>query len=203
MDLIGSDLETDNFGEKQEIQIQMKETEATEIESVKDDLIQFEKKDDSNSETPAQDLEFFLDYSGHQLVPIESIDATTVEFLNNSEVHEDHEFGDFQKAQVTSESTIETVTQELVKATEETLSVLQNSKELESSKLAELDSMEFEETENSLVFHANLSAFSNEKPAMSEENQTPFDSEELKETEENHSGKKLTLITFIFNIDLY
>nr|KAJ0190800.1 hypothetical protein LSAT_V11C800406650 [Lactuca sativa] len=175
MDLIGSDLETDNFGEKQEIQIQMKETEATEIESVKDDLIQFEKKDDSNSETPAQDLEFFLDYSGHQLVPIESIDATTVEFLNNSEVHEDHEFGDFQKAQVTSESTIETVTQELVKATEETLSVLQNSKELESSKLAELDSMEFEETENSLVFHANLSAFSNEKPAMSEENQTPFD----------------------------
>lgn len=106
MDLIGSDLETDNFGEKQEIQIQMKETEATEIESVKDDLIQFEKKDDSNSETPAQDLEFFLDYSGHQLVPIESIDATTVEFLNNSEVHEDHEFGDFQKAQVTSESTM-------------------------------------------------------------------------------------------------
>ncbi|CAI9296901.1 unnamed protein product [Lactuca saligna] len=190
MDLIGSDLETDNFGEKQEIQIQMKETEATEIESIKDDLIQFEKKDDSNSETPAQDLEFFLDYSGHQLVPIESIDATTVEFRNNSEVHEDHEFGDFQKAQATSESTMETVTQELVKATDETLSVLQNSKELESSKLAELDSMEFEETENSLVFHANLSAFSNEKPAMSEDNQTPFDSEELKQTEENHSDNE-------------
>ncbi|KAI3516662.1 hypothetical protein L1887_15585 [Cichorium endivia] len=190
MDLIGSDLETDHFGEKPEIQTQKKETE---VESLKEDLIQFHKNDDSNSETPPQDLEFFLDYSGHQLVPIES--TTTDELPNNSEVDEDQEFGDFQKAQGLSELKTETVTMVIEKETEEKLDVLQNAGELisvaekteESSKFTELDSMEFEETENSLVFHAHTSAITNEEPAISESNQTPLDTEELKETEDNKS----------------
>ncbi|XP_024990955.1 myosin-binding protein 2 [Cynara cardunculus var. scolymus] len=189
MDLMGSDLETENFGEKQEIQFQMKETE---IESTKEDLIQFEKKEDSNSETPPQDLEFFLDYSGNQLVPIESNEE---ELPNKSEVDDDQEFGDFQKAQVISESKIETVTEELVIETQETISVLQNAAELlsviekteESSKFAELDSMEFEETENSLVFHANLNGFPDEKPAISQPTQTQLETEEHQETEEGDS----------------
>ncbi|KAJ9554229.1 hypothetical protein OSB04_018274 [Centaurea solstitialis] len=170
MDLMGSDLENENFAEKQETLFQ-----ETEVESSKEDLIQFEKIEeikDSNSETPPQDLEFLLDYSGNQLVPIESNE----ELVNKSEVDEDQEFGDFQKAQVVSESRIETVTEELVNETNETFSVLQNASEEsvsgiekteELSKFAELDSMEFEETENSLVFHANLNGFSDEKPPIS------------------------------------
>ncbi|KAL4574380.1 hypothetical protein LXL04_021209 [Taraxacum kok-saghyz] len=208
IDLIGSDLETDNFGEKQEIKIPKKETE---VESVKENLIPVEKNDDSNSETPAQDLEFFLDYSGHQLVPIDPIDQTRDELRTNSEIDDDHEFGDFQKAQAISEKKTEIVAQESVKEVEETLSVLQHAEESlsiiekteESSKHTGLDSFEFEETENSLVFHANASGFPDEKPVISEGNQTPLDTEELHETEENASGNKFELrIVYFIILDI-
>ncbi|KAK9060067.1 hypothetical protein SSX86_020771 [Deinandra increscens subsp. villosa] len=158
-DLIGSDLVDGDFGGKHEDQFREKETEEPEIEPIKEDLIQFEKTEDSNSETPTQDLEFLLDYSGNQLVPIELIDPISEKLQDNLEVEEDQEFGDFQKAQDASES----------------------------SKFAELDSMEFEETENSLVFHANLSGFPDEKPEISEPIQTPSETKELKETEEGDS----------------
>ncbi|XP_076933897.1 myosin-binding protein 2-like [Bidens hawaiensis] len=123
IDLIGS-------GEVQKQGNETEETGETEVELL--------KKEDLNCENLTQDLEFFLDYSGNQLVSIDLID-------------EDQEFGDFQEAQIVSESKTETetITEELVGVTEKTG---------DSSKFAELDSMEFEETENSLVFHVNSSS---------------------------------------------
>ncbi|PWA67190.1 Zein-binding domain-containing protein [Artemisia annua] len=199
LDLIGSDLVSDNLEEKTEDEKQGK-TEETGDEIIKDDLIQFEKKENISSDLPTQDLEFFLDYSGNQLVPIETVDE-----------NEEQEFGEFQKAQAMSESKIETVTEELVMETRETLSVLQNTEDLitvsekteekteeiaeDLSKFAQLDSMEFEETENALVFHANLSGSPDEKLAVSEANGTPLDSEELKETEEGDSDQEDTEVS--------
>ncbi|KAI3817290.1 hypothetical protein L1987_11079 [Smallanthus sonchifolius] len=167
IDLTGSDLVSDHFGGKHEIQKQGKETES------------------------AQDLEFFLDYSGNQLVPVESIDPA---------VDEDQEFGDFQKAQVVSEPKIETVTEELLNENQETHFVLQDARELLSvtektedlSKFSQLDSMEFEETENSLVFHVNLSGYPDENSSISEPTQTPSDSKELQETEVEQTGVQET-----------
>ncbi|XP_076941298.1 myosin-binding protein 2-like isoform X2 [Bidens hawaiensis] len=137
IDLIGSD----------EVQKQGKETEETGETEV--GLL---KKEDLNSEKLTQDLEFFLDYSGNQLVPIESIDP----------IDEDQEFGDFQEAQIVSElkAEPEIVTEEVVVVTEKTE---------DSSKFSELDSMEFEETENSLVFHVNSSSSVSEPSQMVQE----------------------------------
>ncbi|XP_071686307.1 myosin-binding protein 2 [Rutidosis leptorrhynchoides] len=178
IDLIGSDLENEIVGEKQEVQIQGNEAEVTEVEAIKEDLIKFDKKDDStlNSGTHEQDLEFFLDYSGNQLVPIETFDP-----IDN----EEQEFGDFQEAQVVSELKSETVTEEIVKQSDETVSVIERTEEL--SKFAGLDSMKFEETESSLVFHANLSDFTDEKPDIIESNRTMSTIEEVEETEEINS----------------
>ncbi|KAI3696282.1 hypothetical protein L1987_79294 [Smallanthus sonchifolius] len=146
VDLIGSDTGSGEFGEKDEVQFQGKETEETEY------LIQIEKGGELNYDTPTQDLEFLLDCSGNQLVPVESIDPIEENLQDNLEVDEDQEFGDFQKA---------------------------TEKADELSKFAELDSMEFEETENSLVFHANF----DEKSVICEETQTQSDSKEDQETE--------------------
>ncbi|KAI3816585.1 hypothetical protein L1987_16287 [Smallanthus sonchifolius] len=146
VDLIGSDSGSGEFGGKDEVQFQGKETEETE------DLIQFEKGGELNYETATQDLEFLLDCSGNQLVPVESIDPIEEKLQDNLEDDEDQEFGDFQKA---------------------------TEKPDELPKFAELDSMEFEETENSLVFHANF----DEKSVICEATQTQSDSIEDQETE--------------------
>ncbi|KAI3730667.1 hypothetical protein L1987_61839 [Smallanthus sonchifolius] len=167
IDLTGSDLVGDNFWGKHDIQKQGKETEST------------------------QDLEFLLDYSRNQLVPVESIDPT---------VDEDQEFGDFQKAQIVSESEIETVTEELLYVNQETHFLLQGARELlsvtekteDSPKFAQLDSMEFEETENSLVFHVNLSGYPDENTSISEPTQTPSDIKDLQGTEVQETGVQET-----------
>ncbi|KAL8224408.1 hypothetical protein R6Q57_019883 [Mikania cordata] len=196
IDLIGSDLVTGEFGEEHEPQFHEKETEEPEIEPIKQDLIQFEKREDSKSETPTQDLEFFLDHSGNELVPIELIDPNTETLEGNLEFEDDQEFGDFQKAQDALESKTETVTEELLQEDQETHYVLQDApsellsataKSDESSKFAELDSMEFEETENSLVFHANLCGYPVEKPAISE---PTHDAKEEQETEGSDSDQE-------------
>ncbi|XP_076953504.1 myosin-binding protein 3-like isoform X2 [Bidens hawaiensis] len=167
-----------------------------------EDLIQIEKEEGVKLETLTQDLEFLLDYSGNQLVPVELIEPVVDNLEDDLEVDEDQEFGEFQKAQDVSESKIETVTDELelLQENQETHSVLQDVKADESSKFIELDSMEFEETENSLVFHANSSDYSNEKPAISEpvqeteesdsdkvEAEVPIDTKDIQETEECNS----------------
>ncbi|KAI7757905.1 hypothetical protein M8C21_025122 [Ambrosia artemisiifolia] len=173
-DLMGSDSVSDSFRVKHEHQKQGTKTEETgETE------VTLLKKEDSNTEKPTQDLEFLLDYSGNQLVPIEFIDPTT-------ENYEDQEFGEFQKAEIMSESKTEESSKEqetyyVVEDAAKKL-VLGTEKTEDSSKFAELDSMEFEETENSLVFHVNLSGFGSEPAQI-----VLDDCKEVQETEETDS----------------
>ncbi|XP_021997354.1 myosin-binding protein 2 isoform X2 [Helianthus annuus] len=181
VELIGSGLVSGDLGEtcdldhENEVQVLQKETEET------GDLIVFEKREELKSESPTQDLEFLFDCSGNQLVPVESVD--------DLEVDEDQEFGDFQKAQDVSESKTEIVIEELLQENQETHSVVQETdgKTDELSKFSELDSMEFEETENSLVFHVNSCDFSDERPAISEPIQAQSDTKEVQEIEGNES----------------
>ncbi|XP_071735583.1 myosin-binding protein 2-like [Rutidosis leptorrhynchoides] len=88
------------------------------LKSFEENLIQLEKGEDLHF----HDLQFFADYSGNQLFPFEILDLKTEEALNisvdddNHELHnleteevqdryedDDHEFGDFQKAQENSQ----------------------------------------------------------------------------------------------------
>ncbi|XP_076889919.1 myosin-binding protein 3-like [Bidens hawaiensis] len=78
-------------------------------------LNQFEEKLDSTSGFLPQDLEFFFDYSGSQLVPIELIDS------------------------------------------EESQSIYEANQEQDEHHTPGHESMELEETENSIVFHAKFS----------------------------------------------
>ncbi|GJW05358.1 zein-binding domain-containing protein [Tanacetum coccineum] len=87
------------------------ETEDLHLSSFEKDLVQLEKGEDLHS----QDLKFFIHYSGNQLFPFELdyskteelgevgelIDLKTEETRHNLE-DEDHEFGDFQKANLIS-----------------------------------------------------------------------------------------------------
>ncbi|KAL4569450.1 hypothetical protein LXL04_025088 [Taraxacum kok-saghyz] len=115
------------------------------------DMDQFEKKKDSTSDFRPQDLEFFFDHSGNQLVPIELVDSTTEESQNVSEADEDHALGDYQKALV-----------------------------IQNHQNRGLESMELKETENSLVLHENNCEFIFEKSAIVQETPTLF-IEELQE----------------------
>ena len=122
------------------------DNEEHEIEVIRDsnflehDLIQFEKEEDSVSSI--HDVHFFIDYSGNQLFPFELVDSKTEENLKKSE-DEDHEFGDFQKADVKSEEIDESVHQ----------------------KTEELH----EYAEKSHVYHENLIDFTNEQLAIDEQ----------------------------------
>ncbi|KAK1416046.1 hypothetical protein QVD17_31834 [Tagetes erecta] len=187
--LVLDQIRSDNFGRRHEVQKQGKETEET-IETIAS------KNHDSNSEKPTQDLEFLLDYSGNQLVPIESIDPKFESVDNSLEVDEDQEFGDFQKANVMTQSSIETVTEEVLTENQETHFVLQDAaielvsvidKTEHSSKFAELDLMEFEETDHSLVFHVNSNGFHDQNTSISEPTQTSSNDKEHQETEEGNS----------------
>ncbi|KAI7739236.1 hypothetical protein M8C21_004433, partial [Ambrosia artemisiifolia] len=99
------ELETEETGETGETE----ETEETgdveitkELNSVEDNLIQLDDGDDLND----QDLQFFTDYSGDQLFPFELPESKTEEHSNVFEDEEDHEFGEFQKAQLNSLETV-------------------------------------------------------------------------------------------------
>lgn len=92
-------------------------------------MSQFEEKLDS---ILPQDLEFFFDFSGSQLVPIELIDSEESQSIYEAnQEQDDHEFGDYQKADVI----------------------------IKEHHTPGLESMELEETENSIVFHAKFSEF--------------------------------------------
>ncbi|MFS8028780.1 putative myosin-binding protein [Helianthus anomalus] len=86
--------ETEETGE-QEVEI------SRELNSIEENLIQFENGEDLNS----QDLQFFTEYSGDKLFPFELADGKTEEHQNVIE-EEDHEFGDFQEAQMNSQETV-------------------------------------------------------------------------------------------------
>nr|XP_043626865.1 myosin-binding protein 3-like [Erigeron canadensis] len=101
--------EEDEEGETEEIETEV----SREFKSFEQNLIQLDKGEDLNS----HDLKFFIDYSGIQLFPFELPDSKTGELgVNGQEKdhevlgsktkeneEEDHEFGDFQEAQVDSQ----------------------------------------------------------------------------------------------------
>ncbi|KAI3720133.1 hypothetical protein L6452_21043 [Arctium lappa] len=137
------------------------ETEESEIEVIRDsnclehDLIRFEKEEDSIS--AIRDVQFFIDYSGNQLFPFELLDSKTEENPKNSE-DEDHEFGDFQKAQVKSEE-------------------IDDSFHRKTEELTKYG-------EKYVVYHENLIDFTDEQVAVDEETRTPsVDNEELREND--------------------
>lgn len=192
-----------------------RETGETEKDTIKEDKSSVIKEDQDFTEILSQHLEFFVDYSGHQLVPIELIDSTSEENQIRCQVEEDHEFGDYQEAKASSDLLIEPIVDLVNKNPEELLSnqqereelhsvnenaeelhsVLPNTEELLSvhekveeshsahentaeSIYAVFDSMEMEETENSLVFHAREFDFLHEEVAITRAARTLEDIEE-------------------------
>lgn len=94
-------------------------------------------KEEASSKIHPEDWEFFIDFSGYQLVPIELIDSTTEEIeLNKAE--ENRKRSDLQENNWSSEFVI----------------VDQVEKVVEENRFAALESMNIEETENSLVSNA-------------------------------------------------
>ncbi|XP_023746757.1 myosin-binding protein 2 [Lactuca sativa] len=133
------------------------ETEEAEIEVIRDlnafeqSLIQFDKGEDLNS----HDLHSFIDYSGNQLFPFELSDPKTDEIRTDPE-EEDHEFGDFQKAQVNSGEIYDS----------------DHQKTEESSKFSE----------KTVAYHESLIYFGNAQVVDDEKTQSPaIDTEELQE----------------------
>ncbi|KAK1437680.1 hypothetical protein QVD17_03476 [Tagetes erecta] len=112
-------------------------------------LNESEEKRDSISGFLPQDLEFFFDFSGNQLVPIELVDSE--ESQNISEADEDQDFGDHKKALVIQEH----YTPGLA------------SMELE------------EETENCLVFHAKFNEFKEQAAIVEELQETSMETMKL------------------------
>ncbi|KAL8549654.1 hypothetical protein ACS0TY_008485 [Phlomoides rotata] len=128
-----------------------------EIEALKEEnsnLIMIDKSvqvcadEDVPVETSLQHLEFFLDYSGHTLVPIELVDSTT----------EEHNGDEDKDLNISLDSELHVKEKEAL--------VVENGVRLEKidtfidvdineePKYSLLDAMEIEENENCLVFHA-------------------------------------------------
>uniref|UniRef100_A0A5B6ZV97 GTD-binding domain-containing protein n=1 Tax=Davidia involucrata TaxID=16924 RepID=A0A5B6ZV97_DAVIN len=99
-----------------------------------------------------QHLEFFVGHDGCQLIPVELIDTTTEENQGSCRIkEEDHENCDNHEANLGPELQVEALF-ELVVEREAELSSPHEDKE--EHKFAVLESMEIEENENSLIFHA-------------------------------------------------
>ncbi|KAJ0683412.1 putative myosin-binding protein [Helianthus annuus] len=108
-DRIGSnyeeEFETEETGETEETEETGEhEVEITrELNSIEENLIQFENGEDLDS----QDLQFFTEYSGDKLFPFELADKKTEELSDSiEEEEEDHEFGDFQEAKMNLQETV-------------------------------------------------------------------------------------------------
>ncbi|KAK4423427.1 Myosin-binding protein 2 [Sesamum alatum] len=132
----------------------LKEENSTVI--MKDKSVQVYVEEDAVLEVPPQHLEFFLDYSGNRLVPVELVDSVTEEHKieENAEVEaddrdEDRAFSPDSEARVEEK---EELVVESGRRTEEMDTFLDVDIN-EEPKYAMLESMEIEEDENSLVFH--------------------------------------------------
>ncbi|KAI3729295.1 hypothetical protein L6452_17948 [Arctium lappa] len=135
---IGSDhqIESQNLEiqSRKENRVKGKDVLGSNSFEIESHLNQFEKRDDSTLDFLSRDLEFFFDYSGSQLVPIELVDSSTEESQNVSDADEESQ----------------NVPIELV------------------------ESMELEETEDSLVFNAKIIEHINEESAIVEETRALF-----------------------------
>ncbi|XAR63655.1 hypothetical protein NMG60_11023676 [Bertholletia excelsa] len=104
-------------------------------------------KQDTSTETLSQHLEFFVGHDGYGLIPIELIDSTTEGSQNECrnkvtvERNDDHRAGLDSKIQREEEERDESAESSAQETKEE-------------AKFAVLESMEIEEDENCLVFHA-------------------------------------------------
>ncbi|KAL3635963.1 hypothetical protein CASFOL_020510 [Castilleja foliolosa] len=130
------------------------ELERGENENSKDKSVQVCVEEDKSIEDSTQHLEFFLDYSGHKLVPIELIDFGTdeCEIKEDATIEEDDLIKDREV-----DSEVQVIVNENVVVLE--TDTRNESRFLdidinEEAKYEMLESMETEEDENSLVFHA-------------------------------------------------
>ncbi|XP_017226577.2 myosin-binding protein 2-like [Daucus carota subsp. sativus] len=129
-------------GHNDEIEMLLEGDREEDLSKVMKDLISDEivSKEEASSKIHPEDLEFFIDFSGHQLVPIELIDSITEENeLNKAE--ENRRSSDLQENNWSSESA----------------TVDQVEKVIEEHRFEAFESMDMEETENSLVFNAKES----------------------------------------------
>ncbi|KAI3466964.1 hypothetical protein Pfo_023627 [Paulownia fortunei] len=124
---------------------------------MKDNSVQVCVEEDAALEISPQHLEFFLDYSGHRLVPVELIDSVTEESQSKDNVkNEDHDNvkdqGSSKGCEVQVEEKEDLVMKNRSRLDE--VDVVLDADINEEPKFALLDSMEMVEDENSLVFHA-------------------------------------------------
>ncbi|CAA0806601.1 Myosin-binding protein 2 [Striga hermonthica] len=143
------------------VSVNEKEKEVLEEKStliMKDKSVQVCVQDDAAVDISPQHLEFFLDYSGHKLVPVELIDSVCEE--HKIEEYVKIEGGDIAKDQeqevyVESEVGVQVKEEVVVVESEgQHQSTFLDFDINEVPKYAVLDSMDIEEDENSLVFHA-------------------------------------------------
>ncbi|KAJ8562948.1 hypothetical protein K7X08_031400 [Anisodus acutangulus] len=113
---------------------------------MKDQGVQACLIEDTSFEFSPQHLDFFIECSGHKLVPIELIDSTTEEhYSKNHEMRENHKNDDEVNE---FELLVENKTMEVEKEQE-----VSEHKSEEEPKFAVLDSIEMEEDENGFGFY--------------------------------------------------
>ncbi|GER31065.1 hypothetical protein STAS_07045 [Striga asiatica] len=133
---------------------------------MKDKSVQVCVQEDAAVDISTQHLEFFLDYSGHKLVPVELIDSVSEE--HKIEEYVKIEGGDIAKDQeqevyVESEVGVQVKEEVVVESEGQNSSTFLDFDINEVPKYAVLDSMDIEEDENSLVFHAKGSYLETEE----------------------------------------
>lgn len=160
--------------------VKEKEIEESAKRIRKDQSVQVCFGEDTPPENLHQHLEFFFDYTGNKLVPVELIDSTTDEDqLTYSNKDEDQTNDDHQEANLETE----------VKDEEEVELVVENKcRELEPEepKYAVLESVEIEEDENSWVFQA-VEPHSTREVVEQFEEKCDFQTMSVVEEEEKHS----------------
>lgn len=128
---------------------------------MKDKSVQVCVEEDVQPEIPPQHLEFFLDFSGHTLVPIELIDSTNDEHRvkendgieiegDDDEENKDQDFVIESEVVAEEREALVFESGSRVEKVDAFLDVDIN----EEPTYSMLDAMEMEEDENSLVFHA-------------------------------------------------
>lgn len=120
--------------------------------------VEEEEEEDVHHEIPPQHLEFFLDFSGHTLVPIELIDSMTPEHRDKEKdrIEDDDERKD-QDLSLDSEVRVEEREALVLESGSRVVEKVDTFLDVdinEEPKYSMLDAMEMEEEENCLVFHA-------------------------------------------------
>ncbi|KAL2542509.1 Myosin-binding protein 2 [Abeliophyllum distichum] len=145
--------------EKVDVILEMEEEKETITMKDKSVQVSIEEEKDVPLDISPQHLEFFLDNSGHRLVPVELIDSITdKQKIKN---HVNGEDNDKDKHQVTNSDSevwlkteVKMVVEDRFRREEAGMVLDFDFMTHEDPKYMMFDSMEIEEDENSLVFHA-------------------------------------------------